>query len=384
MKATFLIFLLIQLFNVKIADHAVELNFYYKAYIKSMGYKLEEHEVITEDGYKLTLWHIIQNKSIDKNKVVYFQPGFLCTAWVFFQLGKYSLPFMLTDLGYDVWIGNNRGTIFSLDHISKDPEDWNGDYWDFNMDDYVVYDLPASITYVRQTTGANKIDYIGHSQGTTIFYMLYMHAPAYIEYSINKFISLGSVPNIAYTNFLPINILDKIYGLLEMSRPLTKAVFFGVGQRKLLSNICKTTPNICKVAFEAAASLTPTNRIRYETLFPFLFYYPAGTSSDTLLHWSQIHQHKKLVYFNPEYSKNKEVYEYDIDVIKNWKIKAFIQRTDCDTFSSYDDVTELYDTIKNKDLITLVDTPLYGHTDDLAAESAIEDVYIPVINFLEK
>ena len=384
MKATLLIFLLIQLLNVNIADQDVDLNFYYKDYIKSMGYKLEEHEVITEDGYKLTLWHIIQNKSIDKNKVVYFQPGFLCTAWVFFQLGKYSLPFMLTDLGYDVWIGNNRGTIFSLDHISKDPEDWNGDYWDFNMDDYVVYDLPASITYVRQTTGANKIDYIGHSQGTTIFYMLYMHAPAYIEYSINKFISLGSVPNIAYTNFLPINILDKIYGLLEMSQPLTKAVFFGVGQRKLLSNICKTTPNICKVAFEAAASLTPTNRIRYETLFPFLFYYPAGTSSDTLLHWSQIHQHKKLVYFNPEYSKNKEVYEYDIDVIKNWKIKAFIQRTDCDTFSSYGDVTELYDTIKNKDLITLVDTPLYGHTDDLAAESAIEDVYIPVINFLEK
>ena len=384
MKATLLIFLLIQLLNVNIADQDVDLNFYYKDYIKSMGYKLEEHEVITEDGYKLTLWHIIQNKSVDKNKVVYFQPGFLCTAWVFFQLGKYSLPFMLTDLGYDVWIGNNRGTIFSLDHISKDPEDWNGDYWDFNMDDYVVYDLPASITYVRQTTGANKIDYIGHSQGTTIFYMLYMHAPAYIEYSINKFISLGSVPNIAYTNFLPINILDKIYGLLEMSQPLTKAVFFGVGQRKLLSNICKTTPNICKVAFEAAASLTPTNRIRYETLFPFLFYYPAGTSSDTLLHWSQIHQHKKLVYFNPEYSKNKEVYEYDIDVIKNWKIKAFIQRTDCDTFSSYDDVTELYDTIKNKDLITLVDTPLYGHTDDLAAESAIEDVYIPVINFLEK
>ena len=384
MKATFLLFLLIQLLNVNIADQDVDLNFYYKDYIKSMGYKLEEHEVITEDGYKLTLWHIIQNKSIDKNKVIYFQPGFLCSAWVFFQLGKYSLPFMLTDLGYDVWIGNNRGTIFSMEHISKDPEDWNGDYWDFSIDDFAIYDLPVSINYVRETSGAKKLDYIGHSQGTTVFYMLYMHDPSYIENTINKFISLGSVPNIAYTNLLPINILDKIYGLLEMSQPLTKAVFFNIGQRKMLSNICKTTPNICKMAFEAAASLTPTNRIKYETLFPFLFYYPAGTSSDTLLHWSQIHQQKKLVYFNPEYSKNKEVYEYDINVIKNWKIKAFIQRTDSDTFSSYGDVTELYNTIKNKNLIELVDTPLYGHTDDLAAESAIEDVYIPVINFLQK
>ena len=131
---------------------------------------------------------------------------------------------MLTDLGYDVWIGNNRGTIFSMEHISKDSEDWNGDYWDFSMDDYAIYDLPESINYVKETSGAKKLDYIGHSQGTTIFYMLYMHDPSYIENNINKFISLGSVPNIAYTNFLPINILDKIYGLLELAQPLTKAI----------------------------------------------------------------------------------------------------------------------------------------------------------------
>ena len=137
------------------------------------------------------------------------------------------------------------------------------------------------------------------------------------------------------------------------------------------------------MAFETFSSITPTNRINYETLYPFLYYYPGGTNTGTLLHWSQIHREKKLVYFSPEYSDKKEVKEYDKKVIKNWNIKALIQRSDDDNFSSYDDVTELYETIENKSLIKLLDTSLYGHTDDLAAESAIEDIYIPLINFLK-
>ena len=384
MKMALISLLLIQLMSITYTINKEDLAFYYKDYINSQGYKLEEHEVITEDGYKLTLWHIAVNKLINKNKVVYIQPGFLCTSWVFFQLGKNSLPFLLTDEGYDVWIGNSRGTLFSLDHIYKDPNKLNGDYWDFSLDDNVEYDLPATIDYVKETTGAKKIHYIGHSQGTTIFYMLYMHNPSYVESSIDKYISLGTVPNIAHATFLPIQLLDKLYGLLEMTQPITKAIIFNDWQRTMLSNICKNTPYICKMAFDSAASIVPTNRINYETVYPFLYYYPGGTSSDTMLHWSQIHQSKKLVYFNPEYNSNKEVKEYDISIIKNWKINAFIQRSDCDTFSSYEDVTELYDIIEKKSYIKFVDTPLYGHTDDLCAESAINDVYLPILDFLEK
>ena len=177
--------------------------------------------------------------------------------------------------------------------------------------------------------------------------MLYMHDPSYIESSINKFVSLGSVPNIAYAKFLPIQMLDKIYGLLEMSQPLTKALIFDEGKRKMLSDICQKSPIICKNVFETSSSLEPTNRVQYETIFPFLYYYPAGTNSNTMLHWSQIHQEKKLVYFNPDYPTTKEAIPYDSDVIKNWKIKSFIQRSDCDTFSSYDDVTEFYEAVED-------------------------------------
>ena len=384
MKVAFIFLIIIQLITISISLKDEELSYFYKDYIKSLGYKLEEHKIITEDGYKLTLWHIVNSLDSVEKKVVYLQPGFTCTAWVFFQLEENSLPFILLENGYDVWIGNSRGTIFSFEHVTKDPDDYNGDYWDFSMDENVFYDLPASIDYVKTKTKQEKIHYIGHSQGTTIFLMLYMHNPTYVESSISSFISLGTVPSLTYTDFLPIKIIDQMYNLIEMTRPITKAIIFGANQRNLLAKTCQKLPGVCKYSFEAVASKGATNRVNYAKMFLFLYYYPGGTNSNTLLHWSQIHQEKKLVYFNPDYSDNKEAVEYDIEVIKNWKIRTFIQRSDSDSFSSYDDVSEFYELIQNKSIVKLVDTPKYGHTDDLAAESAIKDVYIPILNFIEE
>ena len=127
-----------------------KLNYFYKDYIKSLGYDLEEHKIRTEDGYILTLWHIVNSSDSAEKKVVYLQPWFSSTGWVFFQLEKNSLPFILSERGYDIWIGNSRGTIFSLEHETKNPDDYNGDYWDFSMDENVFYDLPASIDYIKK------------------------------------------------------------------------------------------------------------------------------------------------------------------------------------------------------------------------------------------
>ena len=40
-------------------------------------------------------------------------------------------------------------------------------------------DLPAVIDYILQTTGADQIFYAGHSQGTTMFYVLCSERPEY-------------------------------------------------------------------------------------------------------------------------------------------------------------------------------------------------------------
>ena len=95
----------------------------------------------------------------------------MCVAWVFLQNGKKSLSFLLMEEGYDVWIGHNRGTVHFLGHLTKDSQDENSDYWDFNLNDYALKDLPANLDAVKQKTGVKKLNYISNSQGTTIFFI---------------------------------------------------------------------------------------------------------------------------------------------------------------------------------------------------------------------
>ena len=99
--------------------------------------------------------------------------------------------------GYDVQIGNNRGSPPSKKHVSKNPKISNGDYWDFSMDDFIKYDIVSEIDYIKKHTGAQKVDFIGYSEGSTLFLMLYMDNPKFVESSINKFVSIGTVPNLS-------------------------------------------------------------------------------------------------------------------------------------------------------------------------------------------
>ena len=131
------------------------------------------------------------------------------------------------------------------------------------------------------------------------------------------------------------------------------------------------------------AALTPTKRLDYKEIYNFMYYYPGSVGKPNLLHWSQIHKEKKLVYYNPNYEKEKTAKPYNTENLKKWKIKALIARTDDDTFSSYKDVTEFYNTVENKSLIQLLDLKSYSHIDVLAAKSALEDIYYPIINFLK-
>ena len=50
-----------------------------------------------------------------------------------------TLPYILAEQGYDVWVGNNRGTKYSTKN-SHLPE-----YWDYNLDHLIQYDIPAMI-----------------------------------------------------------------------------------------------------------------------------------------------------------------------------------------------------------------------------------------------
>ena len=178
MKVLLLSILVLNFMNFTLSK--VDLSTYYKTFIKNNGYNLEEHNIKTEDGYILSIWHLTPKTTT--TKVAYFQHGLVDTAWCFFQMDKKSLPFLLLERGFDVWLGNSRGNIFSNKKKMQ-----NKKYYEFTMDDKVKYDLPATIKYIQSKTNGKKITYIGHSQGTTIFLMLYMLNPSLIESTCDHF-----------------------------------------------------------------------------------------------------------------------------------------------------------------------------------------------------
>ena len=377
MKYKFLSLILLQLFVLNLA---AELDIYYKNFMSSNGFPLEENSVTTPDDYILSVWHL--KPKAPNGKVVFLQHGLADTAWTFFQLGSKSLPFLLLKEGFDVWLGNIRGNIFSNKHVSKDPKDVKSGFGEYSIDDFVEYDLPTMINYVKSRVGAKKMSYIGHSQGTTIFFMLAMHNPTLFETSFDRFCALGTVPNIAHTEFAPIELLDKIYGVLKAIN-IFDTLMLSDFQRNLLATFCKYSAGICGKFFDAGASIKPSNRMDYKNIYNFLYYFPGGTSKNNLLHWSQIHDMKKLVYYNPNFDKEKTAKEYNKNNLKKWKVKSLIARTDDDTFSSYQDVTDFYYEVEDKSVIKLLDLKNYGHIDVLAADSAYNDIFLPIIDFIK-
>ncbi|KAH9377207.1 hypothetical protein HPB48_011007 [Haemaphysalis longicornis] len=148
--------------------------------IKDKGYPVEEHLVVTEDGFVLNVQRIPDgHKSTKKGpkQAVFLQHGLLSSAsdWVI-NFPPQSLAYILADAGYDVWLGNVRGNTYSshVKYTRKDKE-----FWDFSFDQMIAYDLTAMIDYVLNTTQQTKLYYVGHSQGTLILFGLLSDKPEY-------------------------------------------------------------------------------------------------------------------------------------------------------------------------------------------------------------
>ncbi|KAK7339355.1 hypothetical protein VNO77_20016 [Canavalia gladiata] len=120
-----------------------------KTMVETQGYICEEHEVITEDGYILSLQRIPTGRSGKKTnkQPVLLQHGLTAEAvsWLFNSPNE-SLGFISADNGYDVWLTNSRGTKYSRGHKSLSPND--KDYWNRSWDELSTYDLPTFVQYV--------------------------------------------------------------------------------------------------------------------------------------------------------------------------------------------------------------------------------------------
>lgn len=198
------------------------------------GYTHEEHVVMTKDGYLLGLHRLPSKKGHRKSNpgtstgkpVVYLHHGLLMNSevWVCLTDAERSLPFVLVEAGFDVWLGNNRGNKYSKKSIHSSPN--RTAFWDFSIDDFAWHDIPDSIQYILDATKAPSLSYVGFSQGTAqAFAALSIHPQ--LNEKVNVFIALAPAMS-------PAGLAAPIVDGLMKSSPTLLFLFFG--RKSILSS----------------------------------------------------------------------------------------------------------------------------------------------------
>ena len=156
----------------------------FKERCKQVGLDSENHFVTTEDGYVLQLFRIKSNEAQSTHPPVYLQHGLQASGMWWADNKEKSPSFVLAKNGYDVWIANSRGNIFSEKHVNLDCKK-DKEYWDFSFEEMAKYDTKAVIDYILKNNEhkweiilfypsfrSNKVSYIGHSQGGAIMFVM--------------------------------------------------------------------------------------------------------------------------------------------------------------------------------------------------------------------
>lgn len=163
------------------------------------GFASESFTVISDDDYVYQLYRIpgkAGEDSSEQKPVVLMMAGLECDMnfWTSND-ADIAPPFVLAEQGYDVWLGNNRGTRFGGYHTTLDRKK-DAEYWRFSQEELGLEDLPTFIDHILETTGQEQLTYIGHSQGTTQMFLGASLDPDYFSKRVNLFVALAPVTSL--------------------------------------------------------------------------------------------------------------------------------------------------------------------------------------------
>lgn len=143
-------------------------------YARNCGFDIIDETAETEDGYYLRIHHVKclhpepELQKIGNGYPILIMHGLFQSSGSFITSEERSIAFWLAQRGYDVYLGNNRA-VFDMGH--RKYSRYSPAFWDFDVGDLAMYDIPAMIDYVCARTGYKKIAYIGHSQGNATAFM---------------------------------------------------------------------------------------------------------------------------------------------------------------------------------------------------------------------
>jgi lysosomal acid lipase/cholesteryl ester hydrolase len=146
--------------------------------VDNAGYRSECHSVKTVDGYKLKVHRVLPKSNSTYKGSTFLMHGLFRNSCDFLASGpQTALTYYLADNGFDVWLGNSRGTKFCQEHETLSPE--SREFWNFSFHEIGLHDVSSMLNFVLEQTKEPKMFYIGHSQGTSALLVLLSTSPDY-------------------------------------------------------------------------------------------------------------------------------------------------------------------------------------------------------------
>lgn len=354
------------------------------------GYKCQELEVTTQDGYILNMQRIPEGRGGGggtKRPPVLIQHGVLVDGmtWLLNPPDQ-SLPLILADQGFDVWIANTRGTRFSRKHVILDPS--QPEFWNWSWDELVTYDLPAVFDCVYTHTG-QRIHYVGHSLGTLIALASFSQGRL-----VDKLRSAALLSPIAYLNYMntALGVLAAKSFVGEITTLLGIAEFNPKGQpvSAFLKSLCANPGVNC---YDLLTAITGKNCcLNASTVNIFLKNEPQSTATKNMVHLAQTVRDRVIAKYNygrPDFNLMHygEITPpvYNLSNIPS-NLPLFISYGGEDALSDSRDVALLLDSFKfhEEDKLSVQYIKDYAHADFIMGINAKDIVYNKIVTFFKR
>ncbi|KAG8230458.1 hypothetical protein J437_LFUL009947 [Ladona fulva] len=363
--------------------------------VKRHGYPIEIHQVTTEDGYILTMHRIPHGKEANstmreaKKPVIFLQHCLLCSSAVWVIMGtEDGLAYILADAGFDVWMGNARGNVYSREHVSLHPS--KNAFWDFTWHDMGLYDIPAEIDHILENTGENQLFYVGHSMGTTVFFAMASMLPEYNT----KIKAMHALAPVAFNGKMksPVRLLAPLLGnaewlanLMGLGEFLPSSAFLQFMGKEACNDEVPTQDVCSNVLF--LLSGYDIDQLNTTTLPTIIGHLPAGTSTKTVIHYAQGVNSGEFRMFDYGLIGNLKLYgqvkppHYNLEEIT---APVALHYSTNDWLADVEDVSKLAAQLPNKIGMFRVPYDRFSHLDYLFAIDIRDLVYNKVLSLLRR
>ncbi|XP_016963046.1 lipase 3 [Drosophila biarmipes] len=348
------------------------------------GYPAENYTVQTDDGYRLSLFRIARPGAMP----VLMVHGLLDSSatWVMMGPSK-SLGYFLYDQGYDVWMTNVRGNMYSKHHVwysTDDPE-----FWNFSFHEMGVYDLPSTIDFVLMHTGFDQLQYVGHSQGSVIFWVLASEKPEYMD-KVSIMQALAPVAFLTHCRSPIVNFLaaqDALVAFLLRSTGFNELLPSNYAINFFKRIACHDTTISIQICQNLLFIFFGFNRQQLnETMLPVVVgHTPAGASTKQLHHFGQVRNSRRFQHF--DYGLSNLLYYGSLFPplykLQNVRTKVALYYGSNDWLAPPEDVDRLYRSLPNVVDKYVVPDANFNHLDFIWGIDARELVWDRMIEVMK-